>query len=1674
MSFVQRALIAAMCGIVLATGAEAACNLIPGTLKSFNSTLGASNRPFAAPGESVELRLRPCDPSPGIGAAAGDQVVTVVFTPPSGTPNAVVLTSAGDCSGLASQLTTCEGALSGGTATCLAAPQSDLQVVDRDGVRFLGFTFPDTDDLVLLADDDVTLSGRARIGVSAPADPLPCGLANAGCAGQSGLIACVDDFFANDGACGTSVANQTFPSFTALPPPNDYQADCFRESPPCTTTATELRGGLDVDGNLLLPFNWSGVLVSDDGVPAPRLLRARIKAPVPLAIADGVFLTSFSPEGGALPPIFEPQLDPTVPDPSILTLFGSVDAPYTILRAARRHGTCQGGTNDGERCNVDLDCGAGTCATSCVGDPSVTCSSDGDCGLDGPCGENFDLSGFAVAGGPAVLGRTIPQFCEDDSSSCSNSSECALECVSYALEAEEVVALESLGLGTDALRSFTSDETVEGTDLNGDGDAFDLVVTLRDRTSGETEALGADATCGIAGSPEGRAIVRLSDPPFAYAAAAVEDDILAFLEQEVGAQRCDAHGDEDSLDAIVRAYRLGGGEIAMTPTRAADAEPLIDGNALALSDGKLYFRSSEPAMARQITERVSVGPGGVDALGPSFSPTVSADGKVVAFLSFADNLLGPGGDTNGEADIFVRDLETGVTERVSVGPSGVEGVNGDCGFAVISWDGNVVLFTSSFDNLRGPGLDPSGERALFVHDRTTDTTERINLTVSGGQPDVSSIITASLSGDGRYVAYSTAATDILGPGTDTNGALDTFVYDRQTGNVERVNTIDGEEPDGVVALGYPRALSADGRYLLVGSLATNLLGPGTITSGVLNSYVLDRQTGQMDRLLGFGGVEPNDSAVGWNCISPDGTHVSVGSNATNLLPPGDIANPGVRDVFVWSRETGEITRASVGPGGLESDDLGPGSPGQGVWGNAAVSSRGRFLAYAMDSTNLIDPGSDTNGTWDIFVRDQRIGTTDRVNVGPGGVEANDKSTTYVDISPDGRVVAFDSNATNLLSVVDTNGTTRDAFVRRLDPADPLGVDGSLFADGELDDSVLEVLDTGTGVTTTLCPAMWVATSNGNAAFLRPESVSGTATCPGGSLNTADADVEDEVVHLTIAGASPPLNLDRAATAIDLSSNMVAALVREAGEGATVLNGDGDTDDSVVQTHPVGAGSWTNVGQAADALVAAESVVAFATPEAAQGAVLNGDGDMSDRVLQFFDASGAGLTNTAQAVEEMVLGQSTTTPCGTRQLLAFRTSEAAQGTNLNAISNARATGDSDTADAVLQVVDALSGELKNTGQAAVPCDIPECNSRRPYEVRGSKVSFLTLESDQGGRDLTGDGSNTQLVLQVYDFCTENVTTVGPVTEGDPELLEAPDESTVILAEGGRCFLTTPPCAADDDCGDGGFCEEDSCNDATGECRLHAGVACAADTDCSLCVLRQPGACLEDSDCPAGSTCGATLVVSVTGVADADEDGVPDDLDNCPQTPNPLQGDVDGDGNGDACDTASGETRAGRRLVVKDKADRPDRRKLVLLAKDDAITAPAPGTAADPRSAGAEVELYNPTTGEGIVLELPASGWFGLGNPDGARGYKYRDRDLVNGPCKVAVLKPGKIFKVVCKGDELLYTLDEPAQGSLAAVLRTGDVAQCVLFGGDIKKDRPVEGRRAGKFVAKKAPAPGLCP
>jgi Tol biopolymer transport system component len=167
------------------------------------------------------------------------------------------------------------------------------------------------------------------------------------------------------------------------------------------------------------------------------------------------------------------------------------------------------------------------------------------------------------------------------------------------------------------------------------------------------------------------------------------------------------------------------------------------------------------------TKRVSVSSAEVQGNNGSYNPSISADGRFVAFGSDATNLVG--GDTNGWEDVFVRDRRTGKTRRVNLSSAGAQG-NDHSFNPSISADGRLVAFGSSATNL--VGNDTNGFDDVFVRDRRTGKTRRVSVSSAGTQGDGGNF-NPSTSSDGRFVGFESFAANLVGG--DTNGFEDIFV-----------------------------------------------------------------------------------------------------------------------------------------------------------------------------------------------------------------------------------------------------------------------------------------------------------------------------------------------------------------------------------------------------------------------------------------------------------------------------------------------------------------------------------------------------------------------------------------------------------------------------------------------------------------------------------------------------------------------------------------------------------------------------------------------------------------------------------------------------------------------------------------------------------------------------------
>jgi Tol biopolymer transport system component len=366
------------------------------------------------------------------------------------------------------------------------------------------------------------------------------------------------------------------------------------------------------------------------------------------------------------------------------------------------------------------------------------------------------------------------------------------------------------------------------------------------------------------------------------------------------------------------------------------------------------------------TERVSVSSAGAQASNECTNPAISADGRFVSFTSFDANLVS--GDTNSTFDVFVRDRQSGTTERVSLNSAGAQ-ANAGCFGSGVSADGRFVLFASAASNLVAG--DTNNNFDLFVRDRQNGTTEIVSVSTSGVQAN-SMCTRSSISPDGRFVGFDSAASNLVAG--DTNNDFDIFVRDRQNGTTERVS-VDSAGAQGN-DYSYWATISSDGRFVAFQSFATNLVAGDT--NSCADVFVRDRQAGTTERVsLGSAGAQANGPCY-LPSISADGRHVQFMGAATNLVPSD---SNGCVDVFVRDLQSGTTERVSVDSAGAE---------GHGdTWDNCmpSISEEGRYVAFVSFAGNLV--AGDTNGFRDVFVRDRGTAGpgTDLCQAGTGAVIA---------------------------------------------------------------------------------------------------------------------------------------------------------------------------------------------------------------------------------------------------------------------------------------------------------------------------------------------------------------------------------------------------------------------------------------------------------------------------------------------------------------------------------------------------------------------------------------------------------------------------------------------------------------------------------------------------------------
>ena len=462
----------------------------------------------------------------------------------------------------------------------------------------------------------------------------------------------------------------------------------------------------------------------------------------------------------------------------------------------------------------------------------------------------------------------------------------------------------------------------------------------------------------------------------------------------------------------------------------------------------------------------------------------------------------------------------------------------------ISSDGRFVSFTSYATNLGDVDFDMD----IFVKDTESGAIYEASNTSTGGRSNGDSF-NASMTPDGRYIVFESYASNLVPEDTSRTG--DIFVRDLLTGALTRVSTsstgVEGNDRS------YSPSISDDGRYIAFRSDATNLVVGDT--NGFGDIFVKDRETGQlMLASLTFNGLQGNNHSFE-PAISGDGNTIAFRSYASNIVAGVD---NNFEDIYVRNLRTGVTTRANTSSSGQQGNNA--------VW-YPSLSYDGRFVSFPSTANNLVL--GDTNGTWDVFVKDLLTNETKRVSTGSNGSEANGISN-YARISADGRLVTFLSFATNLVQG-DTNSKA-DVFVKDLFTG--VTTRASTNLDGiQANDASFESILSATGsfiafssAATNLIPT---DTNNATDIFVKNltnGNIIAAATTnnsiPIGSVVASDQDAGARLRYSLTGVGSENFSIDRLTGRIFLSSNALMNFELEPTHSFVAIVSDGDLSNSV--------------------------------------------------------------------------------------------------------------------------------------------------------------------------------------------------------------------------------------------------------------------------------------------------------------------------------------------------------------------------------------------------------------------------------------------------------------------------------------------------------------------------------
>jgi len=448
----------------------------------------------------------------------------------------------------------------------------------------------------------------------------------------------------------------------------------------------------------------------------------------------------------------------------------------------------------------------------------------------------------------------------------------------------------------------------------------------------------------------------------------------------------------------------------------------------------LFLSATAGAQAVGRVELISRADPIPDTDGFSFSPSLSADGRYAVFLSDAPNLVPGQIDRNASLDIYLHDRVAGTTALVThafglpetAAPTGAYSVLD----AQISADGRFVAFSSSSPDLV-PG-DDNSRIDVFLYDRAAGTTTLAShASGSSEAPGNNHSYEARVSADGGAVVFRSSARNLVAGQTGPDGSLDdpprdnVFLWRRGSGSITLVSRQAGSPSATGNGPSTGAEISGNGRFVAFQSSATNLVAGASDANATSDVFLFDNASGAVTLVSHVSGSPLATPGPGSRrpSLSADGRWIAFASDARNLVP-GQIDNAGL-DAFLYDRVSGETRLAShIAGSAVTAGGLAPGSL-------LSLSADGRSLAFASAAANLVPGQADANRLPDVFVYDRVSGTTELVSHTPGSrtrATAEAVAASSATISADGRYVAYQSGASNLVPRQTDRGRNADVFL----------------------------------------------------------------------------------------------------------------------------------------------------------------------------------------------------------------------------------------------------------------------------------------------------------------------------------------------------------------------------------------------------------------------------------------------------------------------------------------------------------------------------------------------------------------------------------------------------------------------------------------------------------------------